>query len=125
MLHDNLERRDLVAGDEPTDPDANLLIQANVLGPQIAEYNPPLALQAESAQSGPTSLSALEGSGVTTADLKKPADAGFTTVESIAFSTKKQIAEVKGISEAKADKVIASAAALVPMGFCTANDYHQ
>jgi DNA repair protein RAD51 len=80
---------------------------------------------AEAAQSGPTPLSALEGSGITAADLKKLADAGFTTVESVAFSTKKQIVEVKGISEAKAEKVITSASALVPMGFCTANDYHQ
>jgi DNA repair protein RAD51 len=81
--------------------------------------------QAEAAQSGPIPLSALEGSGITAGDLKKLADAGFTTVESVAFSTKRQIAEVKGISELKAEKVIASATALIPMGFCTANDYHQ
>jgi hypothetical protein len=35
-----------------------------------------------------------------------------------AFSTKKQIVE------AKAEKVIQSVAALVPMGFCRANDYY-
>jgi DNA repair protein RAD51 len=79
----------------------------------------------ERAQAGPTPLSALEGSGITAADLKKLSEAGYTTVEAIAFSTKKQLVEVKGISEAKADKVIASASQLVPMGFCTANDYHS
>ena len=82
-------------------------------------------IQSEQVSSGPTPLSALEGAGVTAADLKKLAEAGFTTVESIAFSTKKSLIEVKGISEAKADKIIAQAAQIVPMGFCSATDYHQ
>ena len=82
-------------------------------------------IQSEQISSGPTPLSALEGAGVTAADLKKLAEAGFTTVESIAFSTKKSLIEVKGISEAKADKIIAQAAQIVPMGFCSATDYHQ
>lgn len=77
------------------------------------------------AQSGPTSISALEGSGVTAADLKKLAEAGFTTAESIAFATKKQLIDVKGISEAKADKIMTAASQVVPMGFCSATDFHQ
>ncbi|OHT07838.1 DNA repair protein RAD51 1 [Tritrichomonas foetus] len=81
--------------------------------------------QSEQVSSGPTPLSALEGAGVTAADLKKLAEAGFTTVESIAFSTKKALVDVKGISEAKADKIIAQAGQIVPMGFCSATDYHQ
>jgi DNA repair protein RAD51 len=81
--------------------------------------------QAEHTQSGPTPLSVLEGSGITSTDLKKLSEAGFTTVESIAFATKKQLGEVKGISEPKAEKILASAAQHVPMGFCTATDYHQ
>jgi hypothetical protein len=32
---------------------------------------------------------------------------------------------VKGISEAKADKILAYASQIIPMGFCSANDYHQ
>ncbi|KAK8900051.1 recombinase rad51 [Tritrichomonas musculus] len=81
--------------------------------------------QQEQSQSGPTPLSALEGAGITAADLKKLSEHGFTTVESIAFSTKKNLVEVKGISDAKADKIIAQAGQLVPMGFCSASDYHQ
>lgn len=81
--------------------------------------------QSEQSQSGPTPLSALEGAGITAADLKKLQEHGFTTVESIAFSTKKSLVEVKGISDAKADKIIAQAGQLVPMGFCSASDYHQ
>ncbi len=37
----------------------------------------------------------------------------------VAFSTKKQLLEIKGISEAKADKLIAESSKLVPMGFTT------
>jgi DNA repair protein RAD51 len=85
-----------------------------------------MTVQAQSqGQSGPLPLPSLEGSGITATDLKKLADAGFTTVESIAFSTRKQLVEVKGISEAKAEKVIAAAAQFVPMGFCSAADYHR
>jgi DNA repair protein RAD51 len=76
-------------------------------------------------QSGPIPLTALEGSGITAGDLKKLSESGFSTVEAVAFSTRKQITEVKGISDVKADKLISAAAQLVPMGFCTATDYHQ
>jgi hypothetical protein len=76
-------------------------------------------------QGGPTPLSSLEGSGITAADLRKLSDSGLATAEAVAFSTRKQISEVRGISEAKGEKIIAAAAQLVPMGFCTATDYHQ
>jgi hypothetical protein len=32
---------------------------------------------------------------------------------------------IKGISEAKADKIVAEAVKLVPMGFTTATEFHQ
>jgi DNA repair protein RAD51 len=62
---------------------------------------------------------------VSAADVKKLNEAGFFTVESIAYSTKKQLLAVKGISEAKADKLLAEASKLVPMGFTTASDLHK
>ena len=62
-------------------------------------------------------------------------------MESIAYASKKQLIAIKGISEAKvssycmtsnlltrkhqADKVLAEASKLVPMGFTTATEYHQ
>lgn len=57
--------------------------------------------------------------------MKKLVEAGFHTVEAIAFTPKKTILTIKGISEAKADKILTEAARLVPMGFTTANDFHQ
>ncbi|KAJ3192966.1 recombinase rad51 [Irineochytrium annulatum] len=52
-------------------------------------------------------------------------EAGFHTVEAIAFTPKRQVMTIKGISEQKADKILAEAAKLVPMGFTTATEFHQ
>lgn len=52
-------------------------------------------------------------------------EAGYHTIESIAFTPKKCLIAVKGISEAKADKILAEAAKVVPMGFTTATEFHQ
>jgi DNA repair protein RAD51 len=40
-------------------------------------------------------------------DCEKLAEAGFNTIESVAFTPKKVLIGVKGISEAKADKILA------------------
>ena len=40
--------------------------------------------------------------------MKKLVAAGYHTVQSVAFAPKKQLISVKGISDAKADKIIAA-----------------
>lgn len=57
--------------------------------------------------------------------MKKLEEAGFHTIESVAFTPKKSLAALKGISEAKVDKILAEAAKFVPMGFTTATDFYQ
>ena len=57
--------------------------------------------------------------------MKKLGDAGYHTVESVAYAPKKALLTIKGISEAKADKIQNEAAKLVPMGFTTATEFHQ
>nr|CAG4637896.1 EOG090X0906 [Chydorus sphaericus] len=74
---------------------------------------------------GPVMISKLEGHGISAADIKKFEEAGFHTVESIAYAPKKALISIKGISEAKADKIMAEAQKLVPMGFTTATEFHQ
>ncbi|XP_021364527.1 DNA repair protein RAD51 homolog 1-like [Mizuhopecten yessoensis] len=74
---------------------------------------------------GPLPLSRLEANGISATDVKKMEDAGYFTVESVAYTPKKNILTIKGISEAKADKILAEAAKLVPMGFTTATEFHQ
>lgn len=44
--------------------------------------------------------------GISAADCAKLSAAGFCTVESVAFTPKKQLLAIKGISEAKADKIL-------------------
>lgn len=63
--------------------------------------------------------------GISANDVKKLGEAGYHTVESIAYAPKKALIMIKGISEAKADKIQNEAAKLVPMGFTTATEFHQ
>lgn len=50
----------------------------------------------------------LQGQGITSGDIKKLQEAGYHTIESVAFATKKHLITIKGISEAKADKILVS-----------------
>ena len=54
------------------------------------------------------SLFSTQGCGITAGDVKKLQEAGYHTVEAVAFAPKKQLITVKGISEAKADKILVS-----------------
>ena len=77
--------------------------------------------------------------GISSSDTKKLREAGYHTVEAVAFTPKKQLCTVKGISEAKADKILTegeliqlgtwaklmSACKMVPMGFTTATEIHS
>ena len=44
--------------------------------------------------------------GIASGDIKKMGEAGYHTVESVAFAPKKSILAIKGISEQKADKIM-------------------
>ncbi|CAR26161.1 hypothetical protein ZYGR_0E01440 [Zygosaccharomyces rouxii] len=69
-------------------------------------------------------LEKLQVNGITTSDLKKLREFGLHTAEAVAYAPRKQLMEIKGISEAKADRLLNEAARLVPMGFVTAADFH-
>lgn len=70
-------------------------------------------------------ISRLEGGSVSTNDLKKLREAGYYTVESVAQATKKELTEVKGISEQKVAKLQEAAFKMTQMGFTTATEVHQ
>ena len=57
--------------------------------------------------------------------MKKLEEAGYYTVDAVAFTPKKQLITIKGISEAKADKILAEACKMIPMGFMSATEFHQ
>jgi len=77
------------------------------------------------ADSGPLPITRLEGSGLSATDVKKLVAAGFHTVESVAYATKKSLVAIKGISDVKASKMLIEAEKMIPMGFTTASDYHR
>jgi len=51
----------------------------------------------------------LEEKNINNADVKKLIDAGFNTVESVAFTAKKHLILIKGLTEAKVDKILEAA----------------
>jgi DNA repair protein RAD51 len=57
----------------------------------------------------------LQSQGINAADIKKLKDAGYHTVEAVAFAPKKDLLAIKGISEVKADKFLVRLIA-VPQG---------
>lgn len=63
--------------------------------------------------------------GISANDVKKLQEAGYHTIEAVAYTPKKALLGIKGISEAKADKLLNEASKLVPMGFTTATEFHQ
>lgn len=51
-------------------------------------------------------VSVFKASGIAAIDIKKLKDAGLCTVESVAYSPRKELLQIKGISDAKVDKII-------------------
>lgn len=74
---------------------------------------------------GPTPIKALEEKGINSGDIKKLEEAGFHTVEAVAFTPKKHLIIVKGLSEAKVDKIIDACSKIVSMGFQTASTFFE
>ncbi|TKR86734.1 hypothetical protein L596_011261 [Steinernema carpocapsae] len=66
----------------------------------------------------------LEVAGIHSSDIRKLKEAGFHTIEAIAYAPRKELLAVKGISEQKAEKIFMEATKLVPMGFTTASEVH-
>ncbi|CAL9134765.1 unnamed protein product [Musa textilis] len=62
--------------------------------------------EAEDMQHGPFPIEHLQTSGIAAIDVKKLKDAGLCTVESVVYSPRKDLLQIKGISEAKVDKII-------------------
>ncbi|BGP14359.1 hypothetical protein JCM10213_004486 [Rhodosporidiobolus nylandii] len=72
----------------------------------------------------PQPVAALMAHGLSAKDCEKLSEAGYATIEAVAYTPKKVLCQVKGISEAKADKIIAQVSKMIPMGFTTATEFH-
>ncbi|KAG6856650.1 hypothetical protein H0H87_002240 [Tephrocybe sp. NHM501043] len=83
---------------------------------------------------GPLLVNKLQEAGIHPNDIKKLAEAGLNTVEAVAFTPKKHLVTIKGISDQKADKILAEerqdgkpiipAQKIVPLGFQSATEVH-
>lgn len=73
---------------------------------------------------GPLSVTKLAVNGITEGDIKKLQEAGLHTIEAVAYTPKKMLLAIKGVSEMKADKMLMEAYKLIPMGFTTASEFH-
>ena len=94
-------------------------------GGASAQQQEPQTGMTDAASASPKQVQVLEQYGVAGQDIKKLMEAGFFTVESIAYAPKKAVLAVKGISETKAERIMAECAKLVPMGFARASEFHQ
>ncbi|BFZ58445.1 RecA recombinase Rhp51 [Savitreella phatthalungensis] len=75
------------------------------------------------ASMGYTPVDQLVGNGITPGDIRKLQEAGITTVAGVAYTPRRQLAMIKGISEAKADKLLVEASKHTMLGFTTATMY--
>ncbi len=57
--------------------------------------------------SGPLLVNKLQEAGINPQDIKKLSESGLNTVEAVAYTPKKALMAIKGISEQKADKILA------------------
>ena len=68
----------------------------------------------------PTPLSQLEGvGGITKRDIACMVEGGFYTIEAVAYTPKRHLEQVKGISEAKATKFLQEGESIVRITFYT------
>ncbi|KAI0094807.1 putative RAD1 protein [Irpex rosettiformis] len=74
--------------------------------------------------SGPLLVNKLQEAGINPQDIKKLSDSGLNTVEAVAYTPKKSLMAIKGISEQKADKILAEAHKIIPLGFQSATEVH-
>ncbi|KAF5182525.1 Dna repair protein rad51-like protein [Thalictrum thalictroides] len=81
-------------------------------------------LEADNLQQGPLPVEQLQESGIAASDVKKLKDAGVCTVECVAYTPRKDLLQIKGLSEIRVDKIIEAASKLVPLGFTSASQIH-
>lgn len=72
----------------------------------------------------PSNISRLEEFGVDAKTVQKLREAGYMTVESVAFTPKRTLESIKGIGETKLPKIMEAANKICQIGFQTAADYH-
>ena len=79
----------------------------------------------EETESGPMPIAQLKEKGINANDIKKLEEAGFHSVEAVTYKAKKDLLCIKGLSEAKLDKILEAAKQLTKGGFQTASTFFE
>lgn len=82
-------------------------------------------VEEEEEEGGPIPITKIEVNGITANDIEKLKNAGFHTVESVAFAPRKELLAIRGFSDSKVDKLVEYAYTMVPMGFTSALSFYQ
>lgn len=69
------------------------------------------------------SVDSLSEYGINAGDIKKLADNGFYSVESLTMCIKKTLVAIKGLSEPKVDKILDAASKICKLGFAPSTEY--
>ena len=87
------------------------------------KVNAPSEDQIDDVEPSFDSIDKLIQAGINSADIKKLKEAGICTIGSVLMETKKKLANVKGISDAKVEKIISAANSLdASFSFMSGND---
>jgi DNA repair protein RAD51 len=71
---------------------------------------------------GPTPINQLETAGINATEVKRLIEGGFHSLEAVYFTPKKALLLIKGLTEAKVDKILEAATKLRPNSFKTATE---
>lgn len=71
------------------------------------------------------SVEELKSLGVSANDVAKLEEAGYNTVQSLAYAPHKELLNIRGFSDIKVEKLIKEANKLIKMGFMSATEYHE
>ncbi|KAK1938744.1 putative Rad51 protein [Babesia divergens] len=85
--------------------------------------NDALVAASDSMSANPQRLECLLTKGLLQRDLDILKEAGFSTLECVAYAPLKSLLEVKGLSEQKVEKIKNACKELCHLGFCSATDY--
>ncbi|GMH42778.1 hypothetical protein BSKO_10697 [Bryopsis sp. KO-2023] len=92
---------------------------------QQSHQNQNQTQQEQTDHEGPIPLSDLQNFGVSASDISKLLEGGIYTVDALAHATRKELGNIKGISDAKVEKIQKEAFKHVFMGFTTAREVAQ
>lgn len=126
QVYDLTTQQEPAAGAEEEEEEPSQLIPQNNNTNSLADKENLDPAERAKAEGIPEPVEALVGrEGITSGDVKKLRDAQYCTVQMVAYTPLRVLMTIRGISEAKATKLIQAASASVNMGFRIASEVYK